>query len=441
MIIAILASIQIASPPPDTVRLSLHAAVARAESANPTLRAERADARAADALALEATRAFLPSVSLGLNGMRTTDPVAVFGLKLRQGAFQATDLALDALNDPAAYPGWSASAEVTQPLIAPEGWYGYAAARRAARAREAGTRRAEGATAFLVARAYWDAQLAAQRLAALDTALAAARAHVTQARAMHEQGLVTGLDARLAGLRASEMEAQRLHAAADADNARSGLATILALPDTTPLVLTDSLASVAVSPDASTCAGDTTCDVSRRGDVAALELAAEAAGLGVGRAWAGQLPQIAAFGSFAHYSRSAPFGTGSGDWTIGIGVRWNILQGLGGPGAVRQATATREGARARAEAAERQARLEVRSAERSLEAAQARLDVAAHAAAEAGETLAQAQLRYRTGASSITELLDVQTAATNAALNLLAARHDALVARAALDFAVGANDQ
>lgn len=83
----------------------------------------------------------------------------------------------------------------------------------------------------------------------------------------------------------------------------------------------------------------------------------------------------------------------------------------------------------------------MRTGERMLVAARARVQVAEHAAAEAGQTLAQAQLRYRTGASSITELLDVQTAATNATLNLLAARHDALVASAALAFAAGANDQ
>lgn len=442
MLIAIFTSILVLHvPQQDTTRLSLADALERAHAANPTLRAERADARAAAAVALQATRAFLPSVSLDLNGMRTTDPVAVFGLKLRQGEFQAADLTLDALNAPAAYPGWSASAEVTQPLVALEGWYGYAAARRGAAAREAGARRAEGATVFLVTRAYWDAQLAAQRLVALDTALAAVRAHVAQATALHDQGLVTGLDARLASLRASEVEAQRLHADAASQNARAALATMLALPNDTPLVLADSLARPPRTSGASACVTDAACDVTQRGDVAALRLGADAAGLGIGRAWASQLPQIAVFGSFARYGRSSPFGTGSGDWTIGIGLKWNILRGLGGPGTVREATAARDAAQARAEAAERGARLEVQSAERTLDAAMARVDVATHAAAEAGETLAQAQLRYRTGASAITELLDVQTAATNAALNLLAARHDALVARAALDFAVGANDQ
>jgi len=50
-------------------------------------------------------------------------------------------------------------------------------------------------------------------------------------------------------------------------------------------------------------------------------------------------------------------------------------------------------------------------------------------------------VRYRTGAAPITELLDVQSAATTATLNLLMARRDLLLAQAALDFAYGVNDR
>jgi outer membrane protein TolC len=67
--------------------------------------------------------------------------------------------------------------------------------------------------------------------------------------------------------------------------------------------------------------------------------------------------------------------------------------------------------------------------------------VASDALREATEALAQAELRYRTGAAPITEVLDVQAALTNARLDLLAARHDVLVMRSAYDFANGALDQ
>ncbi|MFC1661828.1 TolC family protein, partial [Gemmatimonadota bacterium] len=220
-----------APAPPDTLRLSLEGAVAGALEANPTLKAQRASARAKAQLPLQASPAFLPSVSFGIQGMRTTDPVAAFGLKLRQENFAAEDLALDALNRPEAYAGYNTTATVQLPLLAPEGLYGFAAARKAAKAAQAGARRAAGATRFFTIQAYWGAQLAARQVEALDTALATVRAHVTQAEAMHEQGMVTGLDARLAALKAAEIEAQRLGAKAQAENALSALRVMLDLPD------------------------------------------------------------------------------------------------------------------------------------------------------------------------------------------------------------------
>ena len=60
--------------------LSLDDAVKRAMEANPALRAQQATAEARAQLPLEASQAFLPSVSLGLQGLQSTDPVAVFAL-------------------------------------------------------------------------------------------------------------------------------------------------------------------------------------------------------------------------------------------------------------------------------------------------------------------------------------------------------------------------
>ena len=54
---------------------------------------------------------------------------------------------------------------------------------------------------------------------------------------MREQGLVTGLDARLAELRGSEIEVLRLSADAQAHNALSALKALLDLPDETGLLL------------------------------------------------------------------------------------------------------------------------------------------------------------------------------------------------------------
>lgn len=428
----------LAAPPQEPQWLSLEAAVARAREANPALVAQRARARADAQAPLEASQAFLPTLRLGTTGMRTTDPVAVFGLKLRQERFAATDLALDALNRPSAYSGFASTGTLEVPILVPEGLFGYQAARRAAEASETSADRAAGATEYLVTQAYWDAQLAAASLEALDEALASANAHAQQAEAMRQQGLVTGLDARLARIGAAEVETRRLAAEASAENARSALRAMLALPEDVPLVLTDSLSELPGSGCELEAEG---CDLSQRADLRARRLGVEAASLGVRSAWAKNLPSLAAFGSLARHGRSTPWGSGSGDWTVGIGLSWNPFPALSGVGAVRRARAERDAAAAMLEDAERQAGLEALQARRNVNAASQRVDVAAAAWVEALEALEQARTRYQTGVAPITELLDVQAATTAARLSLMTAQRDHAVARAALDFAYGAFDR
>ncbi len=258
---------------------------------------------------------------------------------------------------------------------------------------------------------------------------------------MRGQGLVTGLDARMASLRAAELEVQRLAALAQAANALSGLKAMLAFPDSLPLSLSGSLSdellrSACADPDAAE-----SCTWEARGDLQALEAGAGAAAKGVKRAWASQLPALAAFGTLGHYAPDAPFQDGSGDWTVGIGLSWTPFQGLAGVGAVRAARAREAAAQAQREAALRQAEVEALQARRLLEAAWEGAGVAARAAVESRVALEQARARYRTGAAPITDVLDLQAASTRATLSELAARRDLILAHAALDLAYGVFDR
>ncbi len=427
-----------AAPPGDTLVIALDDAIDRALVGNPNLMAVRAQAQAARQEPLDATRAFLPTVELGLGGVRTTDPVGVFGIKLRQSNFLASDLALDALNNPEPYGGFTSSATVTMPLFVPEGLFGHSAANRMADAREAQARRMEGATVYQVVEAYWSAQFAARQVEALEAAVAAARSHVARAEAMRDQGLVTGLDARLARVRAGAIEARRLGAEAQAANTLDALATLIGIDPSIPLQLTDSL----TGPFNTVCVTDSdTCSLDDRADLEAMAFGMAAAEAGVRSAWGKNLPSVALFGSLAHHAQSTPWATGSGDWTVGFLVKWKVFQGLGGVGAVNKAKAEHRAAVAQAEAARSQAALEAQSALRFVNAARQRVAVTTTARNEAIEALAQAELRYQQGQSAITELLDVEAAATSANLNLLATRRDLFVAQAALDFAYGVFDR
>jgi outer membrane protein TolC len=282
---------------------------------------------------------------------------------------------------------------------------------------------------------------------ALDAALEAVRGHVSQAEAMHEQGLVTGLDARMARLKESEIEVHRLAAQAQAENALSNLKALLDLDESLEMVLSEDLTDIdaasrcAEGPPGGAMEGADSCSWERRGDLQAYSAGVEAASNGVKKAWAAQLPAVAAFGALGHYAQDAPFGNGSGDWTIGIGLSWTPFNGLAGVGSVRAAKAEEAAVKAERNAAYRQAEVEVLQARRMLEAAREGADVASRAAEEAGVALEQAQARYASGTAPITELLDVQAASTNATLSELSARRDLVLAHAALDLAYGVFDR
>ncbi|NNF26637.1 MAG: TolC family protein [Gemmatimonadetes bacterium] len=416
--------------------LSLDDALSQARVANPTLQAAYAEARGASQDALAATRAFLPTVRADVRGTRTNDPVGVFGLKLRQSGFGNADFAIDALNDPSPFNGFTSAVTVELPLIAPAGVFGFKAAQSAGRARTAQANRLAGATAFQVTQAYWDAQLIAEQVTALEVALEAVRAHERAAVAFREQGLVTGLDERLAALRASEVEVRLVAAEAEALNAQSRLRTLLGLSEDEALTLTDQL-----STDPTSSCDETECDPANRGDLQALDAAVEASRSATRGAWGAQLPQLAVFGVVSHHAADAPWAAGSGDWAVGLGLQWNLFPGLGGVAAVRKASAESEAARARLDAAERQAVLEIESARRRLTAAARAVDIAQRAQIQARDALEQANQRYGAGISPITELLDVQAAATEALISHLSARRDLLVAHALVEFSYGAWDQ
>src|SRR6266498_5867749 len=132
------------------LRLSLGEALALAAQHNPTAEAARWERMAREADALGASAAFLPTISAELGAMRTDDPVAAFGTKLRQGRFAQSDFALTALNFPSPINDVSTSLTLEQPILQLEDLFGRRAARAGARAGRLAEVRAVQAAAFEV---------------------------------------------------------------------------------------------------------------------------------------------------------------------------------------------------------------------------------------------------------------------------------------------------
>jgi outer membrane protein TolC len=413
--------------PQEPLRISLAEALTQAAAGNPQALGARWERAGREADALGASAAFLPQINLELGGLRTDDPVAVFGTKLRQGRFSQADFAIDALNFPDPVTDVSTVLSVEQPIFQPMALSGRRAARAGAEAARLAEERTGQAVAFEVIRGYFGARLATDRVGVLEESLAVARETLAQVEKLRREGVVTVVDEQLARSRMSELEAALATAGASRTAAADLLLALLGREPGAALELTDSLSLV--EPQRS--------DSVERADLRALRAGVGARDAEVLRARSQWLPSLGAFGNLRWHDDDLGVASGPNHWTAGLVVRWSPFRGLSDLGMLRRAEADREAARAELEAAERRARAEVRAAQAERDAARAGFAAAEAALAQAAQAARAAGVRYAEGAALITELLAVRAAESSQRLARLQALYQARIADAALVLALG----
>jgi outer membrane protein TolC len=392
--------------------------------------AARADAARADA----ALRGILPGLRLEGGWTRTTDPIGVFGMALRQRTVTPADFAPATLNDPAPRSDLTGGAVVEVPLFNADAWLGRAAGTRAAAAAAASARWTAERTRVDVVRAYFGAVLAAEKVATLETALRAARDHVRAADALAANGLVTRSDALLAAVKAGEVEADLAGARADVALAVAGLATLLGTPTDTSLVLPAALPD----PERLAALAEAPADSAPRprADVEAARSGLAAARADLRRAAALYLPRLNGFARYDWHDASAPF-AGTSMWTVGIMASWSPFAGASEIAERRGAAGRLEAARAAEAGAVAAARLDSARRDADLAVARQRLAIAGQAVAQSAEAHRLVARRYAEGLASVVELLDAAAAETGTRLRHAAARYDLVVAIAARRHARG----
>ena len=337
-------------------QLTLADALARADATGYANRAARAQASAEHARTLGALQGTLPTLRVEGGWVKTTDPLGAFGFLLRQRAVTPAAFAPAGLNNPAARSNWNAGVVAEVPLFNADALAGRSAARSGARAAAASADWTAVTTRLQVVQAYYGGRLASEVVLTLEVAEATAAAHVRQASALLEQGMVTRSDLLLAQLRASEIRAQLIGARAEAGLARRQLALVLGVPTDTAFVLPDLLPSAERIRGVAELLAPVALE--GRADVEAAKATAEAAGRNVRRATVRLLPRLNAFGRYDWNDPTALF-HGKRSWTLGVMASWTPFSGFAEIGDVRGARARATAARAMAEAAEGQAALEV----------------------------------------------------------------------------------
>jgi outer membrane protein len=398
--------------------------------------AARADADAARADVTATLPGLLPRLQVEGGTIRTTDPIGVFGARLRQRAVTQADFDPARLNRPDALTLTTGALVLEQPLLAPQALLGRRAAGLAAEAATAMADRTTEQARLGAARAYYGAVVAVASVATLDSAVSAGRAHVRQATTLERNGVVTRSDMLLAQVRVGELEARRASAAGQATIARLGLSVQMGAPGDTTGTLPSVLPSTVEIAALVNAGWPHASGVDARRDVQAAQLGERAARADIARTNGSWLPTVGAVARTDWAAVNQPF-AGAPYWTVGVMASWSVFRGGGDVADRQRATARARAAASRADGAAAQAELEATQARIERDVALERLRIADRSLEQAREALRLVQRRYDGGLAAITELLDAAAARTAADLATVAARHDALVALAAERVALG----
>jgi outer membrane protein len=305
------------------------------------------------------------------------------------------------------------------------------------RTAELGVTTARAQTLLEVAAAYYDATLGDRLVAIAEATLRQADTTLAQASLAEEVGNQSEFELLRARVTRDNQRPIVIQRRADRDLAYVRLRQLLDLPLDRPLALTTELGDTTLleSPQLSalvTAPGDTVVD--RR---VVVRQAAEAVTSQQGQlrtARAQRMPQLTLSSDFAELGypgNGSPFGTDYlSDWTVSLGLSLPLFTGGRIKGEVESARAGVELAELRLKQTRERARLDARSSQLQLAAAVAAWEASAGTEEQAARAYQIAELRYREGLSTQTELNDIRIQLAQAQSTRARAARDWQLARA-----------
>jgi outer membrane protein len=308
------------------------------------------------------------------------------------------------------------------------------------RSAELGVSSARAQLILDVTQTYYDAVLGDRLVAIAEATLQQADSTLGQTEVAREVGNQSEFDLLRARVTRDNQRPLVIQRRADRDLAHYRLKQLLDLPLDQPLALTTALGDTATveAPqlrELVASPGDTTTAARipvRQADEAIRSQE------GLLRAARGErFPQLALTSDFAEFGypgNGSPFGTRYiADWTVSLGLSLPLFTGGRIGGETDMARANVEQARLRKQQALEQAQLDARSAQLQLASAIAAWEASAGTEEQAARAYQIADLRYREGMSTQTEVNDVRIQLAQAQATRARAARDLQVAKVRLD--------
>lgn len=416
--------------------LTLRQAVDLALRSNPLVAAAEAGEGEAQARIQQARSAYLPHAEFSESFQRSNNPVFVFTSLLTQRQFSERNFDIGALNHPDALNNYQSRLTVEQVLFD---------ARKTRRALEAAnftrqlasedTRRSQSDVILFVLQAYFEVALAERNLDVARDSVGSAKADLSRAESIYQSGRSTRADVLALRVHLAATSEQLIRASNDLAVSRAALNDALGVDLDQTFELTTPLESDASPPEYSLEAYRRVA-VENRAEMRQADLTRRLAYTEQQIAGSAYWPRLAFEGTI-EADRQNLSSKGGAYWFTGVTLHWNLWNGGETKARVQQARF----AETRAEALQRRSdsaiHLEVRKAYFDLQAAAERVEVASAASAEAEEENRIIQNRYKSGLSTITELLRSETALAAARTRYFVAVYDNRIAAAALEHALG----
>jgi outer membrane protein len=290
--------------------------------------------------------------------------------------------------------------------------------------------------------AYYDVLLAAQQVTVHEASVKLLEKELEDQQHRLDAGTVPKFNVLRAEVAVANERPNLIQAKNNYRIAKNNLSNLLGynLPreiwEDIPLNLTDGFDTAVldvVLPDAIQQA------LSKRTELEAARRTVDLQKLNVTSAKAGYQPAISAFAGYNW--NSSEFNTSLGNyfdgWNFGAQLNWNLFDGAATYGKVKQAKAELEKSKTDLADQSRQIELQVRTAYSDFLQARETLDSQQKVQEEADEALREANSRAEAGTGTQLDVLDAETALTQARTTLVQAQHDYVSAVAKFQRAVG----
>jgi outer membrane protein TolC len=174
-----------------------------------------------------------------------------------------------------------------------------------------------------------------------------------------------------------------------------------------------------------------------RADLRASSLRVANAGSEVRLRRSGYLPDVGLSAAYQVDGEDGPFVSDNRSWKVGVGLTWNIFDGMRREAEVGKAIAERRRAQAFDRGKRDQAAFEAAQADLGVKEATLRLEIARTALASAEEGVRLLKSRYENHLGRMVDLLDAQTALDGARADRIRAENDVRLSRAQRLYASG----